>query len=288
MNSTQRVILSLLVAWLVPSTVPAQVSTQRLIGAADEPQNWLTYSGSYMSQRYSRLAQVETGNVKNLKMKWVFQAQSLLTFSTTPLVVDGVMYLTQAPNDVFALDATTGRVFWTYKHVPDAGRLCCRGLVNRGVAISGNTLIMATVDAYLIALDARNGKPIWRTKVAEAKENYGMTLAPLVIKDKVVVGVAGGDFGIRGFIAAYDVANGKECWKFYTVPGPGEEGHETWGGNSWERGGASVWITGSYDPELNLTYWGVGNPWPDFDASGRLETISTPTASSPSMLIPAS
>jgi alcohol dehydrogenase (cytochrome c) len=247
----------------------AQVPFDRLLHAADEPQNWLMYSGTYASQRYSLLHQVDATNVKNLEMKWVFQAQSLNSFSATPLVVDGVMYLTQAPNDVVALDARTGRVFWTYHHNASPGRVCCRGLVNRGLAILGDTLFMATVDAHLLGIDAKTGNVLWNTKVAEAKLAYAMTLAPLVIKDKVVVGVAGGEYGIRGFIAAFDVHSGREAWRFHTIPGPGEPGHDTWNGDSWEHGGGSVWVTGSYDPDLNLTYWGIGNPGPDFSAVQR-------------------
>src|SRR5205823_7551615 len=139
---------------------------------------------------------VTPANVKDLELKWVFQAQSLNSFSATPLVVDGIMYVTQAPNDVVALDARSGRVFWVYHYAPTPGRLCCRGQVNRGVAIIGDTLFMATVDAHLIGVDARNGQPLWDTKVAEAKAGYAMTLAPLAIKDKVIVGVAGGEYGI--------------------------------------------------------------------------------------------
>ena len=255
-----RALFLLLPFALIPNALPAQVSSERLLHAADEPRNWLTYSGGYSSQRYSQLKQVGPGNVKDLEMKWVFQAQSLLSFSATPLVVDGVMYVTQAPNDVIALDAKMGRIFWTYHYSPSPGRLCCRGSVNRGVAILGDTLFMATVDAHLLALDAKSGRLVWNTKVAEASAAYGMTLAPLVVKDKVVVGVAGGEFGIRGFIAAYDAVSGKECWRFYTIPGPGEPGHDTWPGDSWEHGGAPAWMTGSYDPELNLIYWCTGNP----------------------------
>ena len=198
------------------------------------------------------------------RSKWIFQAESLQSFSATPLVVDGVMYVTQAPNDIVALDAKTGRVFWVYHYAATPGRICCRGLVNRGVAILGDTLYMATVDAHLVAVDARNGELLWDTKVGEAKSAYAMTVAPLVVKDKVVVGVAGAEYGIRGYIAAYDAKTGKEAWKAYTIPGPGEPGHDTWPADAWEHGGASVWTTGSYDPELNLTYWGIGNPGPDF------------------------
>ncbi len=247
----------------------AQVSFDRLLHASDEPQNWLTYSGSYLSQRYTRLDQVSPANVKNLELKWVFQAQSLQKFEATPLVVDGIMYVTQAPNDVVALDAKSGRVFWVYHYNPSqAARPCC-GIVNRGVAILGDTLFMATVDAHLIAIDAKGGRPVWNVKVADAAAGYAMTLAPLVIKDKVIVRVAGAEFGIRGFVAAFNAATGKEAWRFYTIAGPGEPGHETWKGDEWKNGGGSVWVTGSYDPDLNLTYWGTGNPGPDFNPGQR-------------------
>ncbi len=262
-------VVFLLLVSLIPLSVDAQVSFDRLLRAADEPQNWLTYSGSYLSQRYSRLGQIDSSNVKNLELKWVFQAQALHKFEATPLVVDGIMYVTQAPNDVVALDAKTGRVFWIYHYNPSpAARPCC-GIVNRGVAMLGDKLFMATVDARLIAIDAKNGRPVWNVKVGDPAAGYAMTLAPLVIKDKVLVGVAGGEYGIRGFVAAYSAETGKEAWRFYTVPGPGEPGHETWAGDSWKNGGAPVWLTGSYDPDLNLTYWGTGNPGPDFNRDQR-------------------
>ena len=174
-------------------------------------------------------SQVTPANVKDLELKWVFQAQSLQSFSATPLVVDGVMYVTQAPNDVVALDAKTGRVFWMYHYDATPGRICCRGPVNRGVAILGDTLFMATVDAHLVAVDAKNGQLLWNDEGRRGEVGYAMTLAPLVVKDKVIVGVAGGEYGIRGFIAAYDAKTGKEAWRFYTIPGPGEPGHDTLG-----------------------------------------------------------
>jgi alcohol dehydrogenase (cytochrome c) len=264
MTLARRTPLLLLLVWLIPGSLRAQVSSERLLHPADEPQNWLTYSGNYSSQRYSPLHQVDLTNVQNLELKWVFQAQSLQKFETTPLVVDGIMYLTQAPNDVVALDAKTGRVFWLYHYNPSpASRPCC-GIVNRGVAILGDTLFMATVDAHLVAIDAKNGHALWNDKLAEAAAGYAMTLAPLVVKDKVIVGVAGGEFGVRGFVAAFDVRTGKEAWRFYTIPGPGEHNHESWRGDDWMHGGAPVWLTGSYDPDLNLTYWGTGNPGPDY------------------------
>ena len=265
----RRISLIALAAFGSAAVLSAQVSFDRLVNAGKEPQNWLTYSGNMMSQRYSPLAQVTPQNAKNLELKWIFQARSLEKFEATPLVVDGIMYTVQAPNDVVALDPVSGRVFWTYSYAPSPlSRPCC-GRVNRGVAVVGDTLFMGTIDAHLIAVDAKNGRPLWNTAVAKPEAGYAITHAPLVVKDKVIIGVAGGEFGIRGFIAAYDIKTGKEDWRFYTIPGPGEPGHETWAGDSWKTGGASVWMTGSYDPDLNLTYWGIGNAGPDYNGDDR-------------------
>jgi alcohol dehydrogenase (cytochrome c) len=255
---------------LVAGALWAQVPFDRILNADQEPNNWLTYSGTNMSQRHSALKQITPENVKNLEQQWVFQARSLEKFEATPLVVDGVMYTVQAPNDVIALDAVTGREFWSYSYSPSPQARPCCGRVNRGMAIVGNTLFMGTIDAHLIALDTTTGRPLWNTEVAKAASGYAITHAPLVIKDKVIVGTAGGEFGIRGFIAAYNVRTGKEMWRFYTIPGPGEPGHETWAGDSWKTGGGSIWMTGSYDAALNLTYWGVGNAGPDYNGDVRL------------------
>ena len=266
------VIASVVIA--ATSLVTAQetgVTFERLLNAVNEPHNWLTYSGGYDSQRHTALDQITLGNAEDLELKWVFQAQSLQMFEATPLVVDGIMYLTQAPNTVVALDAKRGRVFWRHQYNPrEESRPCC-GRLNRGLGILGNTLFMATIDARLIALDATTGEAIWVTDVADPSQGYALTVAPLVIKDKVIVGVAGGEYGIRGFISAYDAATGEEAWRFYTIPGPGEPGHETWegDGDAWMHGGASIWLTGSYDPDLNLTYWGIGNPGPDWNPAQR-------------------
>ena len=256
---------------LAPLAAPAQVTFERLVNAQAEPHNWLTYSGTYASPRYTPLRQIAPANVDALELKWVFQAQSLEAFETTPLVVDGIMYLTEAPNTAVALDAATGRVFWRYQHNPSPEARPCCGRVNRGLAILGDTLFMATIDAELIALDTTTGQPVWQKTIADAALGYAMTLAPVAIKDKVIIGVAGGEYGIRGFIAAYDAGTGDEAWRFYTIPAPGEPGFETWedGGDAWQTGGASVWLTGSYDPELNLTYWGIGNPGPDWNPAQR-------------------
>jgi alcohol dehydrogenase (cytochrome c) len=251
------------------AVVRAQVTYDRLLRAADEPHNWLTYSGGYASLRYSLLRQIAPSNVRDLELKWILPNQMFGAWQSTPLVVDGIMYVTQRPNDVLAVDAKTGRVFWLYRYPvsPDA-RVCC-GSNNRGVAILGDTLFLATLDAHLVAIDATSGRPLWNITVGDPKLGYSMTMAPLAVKDKVLVGVGGGEYGIRGFIAAFDAKTGKEAWRFYTVPGPGEPGHETWRGDAWKTGGGSIWLTPSYDPALSLTYWGVGNPGPDWNADQR-------------------
>jgi len=254
---------------LTTSAQDQQVTYDRILNAADEPQNWLTYNGSYSSQRYSELDQVTPRNVDDLEVKWTLQNQVFGAWQTNPIVVDGIMYITQRPNDVMAVDAVTGRVFWMYRHTnAENARVCC-GANNRGVAVLGDKVYMGTQDAHLIAIDRINGKPLWKVKVGDVNYAYSITMAPLIVKDKVIVGVGGGEYGIRGFVAAYDAETGAEAWKFYTIPGLGEPGHESWEGDDWEHGGAPVWITGSFDPELNLTYWGVGNPGPDWNAAQR-------------------
>jgi alcohol dehydrogenase (cytochrome c) len=261
--------LRFLVLLCAAAVLPAQVTSDRLVHSDKEPQNWLSYSGGYQSQRYTALKEITPANVKSLELQWAFQQRSLEKFEATPLVVDGVMYTTQAPSDVVALDATTGRVFWTFSaNVKAESRTCC-GRVNRGIAILGDNVFVGTIDGRLIALDARTGKQVWKVQVAKAEAGYSLMHAPLVVKDKVIMGTAGGEFGIRGFIAAYDAATGKEAWRFYTIPEPGEKNGNTWAGDSWKHGGASVWVTGSYDPELNLTYWGIGNPGPDWNGDKR-------------------
>lgn len=261
--------ISAIIMTLMALSASAQVSNRRLLNAASEPQNWLTYSGTYNSQRYSTLSQITPANAKDLEMKWVFQADSVQKMESTPLVVDGVMYVTQAPNDILAMDAKSGRVFWTYHYptAPDA-HLCC-GLVNRGLAILGNTLYMGTVDGHLVAVDAKDGHLLWDVAAGDNRFGYGFTEAPLIVKDKVIIAVAGAESGIRGFVAAYSAETGEQAWKFNTVPGPGEPGNDTWPPNTWQRGGGSSWMTGSYDPDLNLIFWGIGNPWPDWDPESR-------------------
>jgi alcohol dehydrogenase (cytochrome c) len=261
-----------LIALLAAGALAAagQVTYERLLNAEREPGNWLTYSGNYSGHRYSPLDEINRGNVTNLEMKWAYQMRSLHKLETTPIVVDGIMYATQPPNDVIALDARTGQPFWTYRRqIPDDVRVCC-GQINRGVAILGDRLYMGTVDAHLVALDARSGRVIWDVEVTDYRSGYAVTAAPLVVKDKIIVGIAGGEFGIRGFLDAYDAETGERAWRFYTIPGAGEPGNETWLGDSWKTGGAPTWVTGAFDPDLNLIYWGTGNPAPDWNADIRL------------------
>jgi alcohol dehydrogenase (cytochrome c) len=264
---TSRRLLTLVIVAALAEAALAQVTSDRLLNAQKEAHNWLTYSGTYLSQRYSSLTQITPANARDMELKWVFQARWLDYYQATPLVVDGIMYTTQG-NDVLALDAVTGKIFWIFPYTPASDAKFCCGRITRGLAIHRDTLFLATVDANLIAIDSKTGRPLWRKVVAPATAGYSMTLAPLVVKDKVIVGTAGGEYGIRGFIAAYEAATGEESWRFNTVPLPGDTGHDTWG-EGWRHGGASIWVTGSYDPETNLTFWGVGNPGPDYNAETR-------------------
>ena len=238
------------------------VTYERILNSALEPQNWLTYSGRYSGWRYSTLDSIDTRNVSRLRLQWVFQTAALGQFETTPLVVDGILYGTGQDDRAFALDARTGRALWRYRqNLPEKVKPCC-GRVNRGFAMLGKELFLATLDAHVVALDATTGNVLWDTVAADQHQAYTFTVAPLVVKDKVIVGTSGGEYGVRGFIDAYDARTGRRVWRFYTVPGPGEPGHETWAGDSWKTGGAPAWITGTYDPELNLIYWPTGNPSP--------------------------
>jgi alcohol dehydrogenase (cytochrome c) len=256
-------------AVLLVFPLAAQVTSERIRHAEREPGNWLTYSGSYQGHRHSPLDQINTTNVARLKPVWLYQINDVNQFETTPLAVDGILYISEPPSNATALDGRTGRPLWTYRRtIPPDVHVCC-GQVNRGLAILGDTLFLGTIDAHLVALDARTGRVRWDAVVADYQTGHSITVAPLVVKDKVIVGISGGEYGIRGFLDAYDAETGKRVWRFWTVPGPGEPGHETWAGESWKTGGAPTWVTGSYDPELNLVYWGTGNPGPDYNGEPR-------------------
>ncbi len=247
---------------------PLPVAYDRLLRAPDEPANWLMYGGDYRSHHYSALDQIHAGNVHRLRAKWIYQMHRS-KIETTPLVVNGVMYVTRPPSDVIALDAETGLALWTFEYRLSARPYVCCGEVNRGLALLGHTLYLATLDAKLVALDARSGRLLWKRDLADPALNYSATGAPLALRDKVIVGIAGADAGIRGFLDAYDAKTGERLWRFWIIPAPGEPGSETWGGDSARTGGGSTWTTGSYDPALNLLYWGAGNPGPDYNGDVR-------------------
>jgi alcohol dehydrogenase (cytochrome c) len=254
---------------LLMTSANGQVTYDRILRSHKEPQNWLTYSGSYNGQRHTTLSQITPANVAQLRPVWVYQTMSAHKFETSPIVVDGVLYISDPPGNAAALDARTSRPLWRFRRgVPGDVRACC-GAANRGLAVLDDLLYMGTLDAHLIAIDARTGKLRWDMEVAPYRQGYAITVAPLVVKDKVITGVAGDEYGIRGFVDAYDAKTGRQAWRFHTVPGPGEFGHETWKGDSWKTGSAGTWITGSFDPQLNLIYWGTGNPGPDYNGDVR-------------------
>ena len=265
----RSLLFALILVGAFARTSHAQVSNEQLEHPARSPQNWLTYSGDYSGKRYSELQQINTANVSRLAPAWVFQSEVAGKFEATPLVIDSVMYFTSPDNHGYAVDARTGRVIWRYDRSLPSRVIACCGRVNRGFAALGDKLFLATLDAHVVALDAKTGSVLWDVEAADYRLGHSFTLAPLVVKDKVIVGISGGEYGIRGFIDAYDANSGKRAWRFYTVPGTGEPGNETWAGDSWKRGGSPAWITGSYDPDLNLIYWTTGNPAPSDDPSVR-------------------
>ena len=257
-------------AQLASSPSLSSVTWERLVNAADEPENWLMYSGTLDSQRFSRLDQIHTRNVGELELKWAYQIPQLDRSESVPVVVDGVMFITEAPSNVVAVDAATGRQYWRYDHpLPDDLRICC-GRNNRGVAILGETIYMSTLDAHLVAIDARSGNLVWDKEVADHRSGYSKTAAPLIVKDEVVTGIAGGEYGIRGFIDSYNAATGALEWRANTIPGPDHPDNQSWAGDSWRTGGSASWITGAYDPDLDLVYWGTGNPGPDWNGDVRM------------------
>jgi alcohol dehydrogenase (cytochrome c) len=258
----------LLILLAFASILNAQVTSDRLVHALDEQQNWITYWGDYSAIRHRSLKQIDSTNVKNLHLEWIYQTGETGSFENVPLVVDGVMYITAGRGIAVALDARSGRPLWQYKHRFPAGRNATA--VNRGLAILGDRLFMVTPDSNLVALDVKTGRLLWQVEMAPyvAGTHYA-SLAPLVVHDKVIVGISGGEQGVRGFIDGYDASTGKRAWRFWTVPLKGEKGGDTWLGDSAQRGGGPAWMTGTYDPQLNLTYWGVGNPGPDLYGETR-------------------
>jgi PQQ-dependent dehydrogenase (methanol/ethanol family) len=251
------------------AAIPGGLTYERLRDAAKEPQNWLTYWGDYQGTHYSGLKEVTPSNVRQLQAKWTLQMPGSSSIEATPLVVDGIMYTSGPPGTVVALDARTGRQIWRYQRTQKVRNPHEINPFNRGVAVLGNRVFVGTLDAALIALDARNGLPVWEVQMADAMQGFSITSPPLPIKDRIIAGIAGGEFGIRGFVDAYDAATGRRLWRFSTIPGPGEFGHETWSGDSWKWGCGATWLPGSYDPDLDLVYWATGNPCPLYNGAVR-------------------
>ena len=249
--------------------IPGGLTSERIANSQAEPRNWLSYWGDVQGRHYSSLSQIDTSNVRQLQARWAVPMPGNGIVESVPLVVDGVMYTTGPPGQVFALDARTGRQIWRYQRTQKVVNPYESNRVNRGVAVLGNRLFFGTLDAALVALDLRTGAPLWEVQIADTMQGYSITSAPLVVKDKIVTGVAGGEYGIRGFVDAYDPASGKRLWRFYTIPGPGEFGHDTWEGDSWKEGSGATWLTGTFDPELNTLLWPVGNPGPDINGDVR-------------------
>jgi alcohol dehydrogenase (cytochrome c) len=275
----RRLFISILCIFLVAHAA-GQEKTGKTISSAIDVQpaelllqppgaNWISYNGDYSGRRYSNLKEISPENVSQLRAQWIFHIREANELEVTPVVVDGIMFVTSA-NDAFALDARTGRQIWHY------ARPVTLGLIddasqhhNRGVAIWHSKVFMETDNAHLLCLDARSGHLLWDVAYTDGNKNYGATSAPLVVKDKVLVGTSGGDDGVRGFVSAFDAQSGKLAWRFWTIPGPGEFGSSSWPGKMYLRGGGTTWMPGTYDSELNTIFWGTSNPSPDFDGSVR-------------------
>jgi alcohol dehydrogenase (cytochrome c) len=283
-NMMRRIVFITAFALLFGVLTPAQeqqtatvpITNQDLLDGLKNPARWLTFSGDYTGQRHSPLKQLTPQNVAGLVPQWIFQTDIPGVpgrgIENTPLVVDGILYVTGNNDTAWALDGRTGRPIWSYRRLlpPNFSASVCCGPVNRGFGILGDRLYMGTLDAHLVALDRKTGEVIWDVAVGDLKKANAITAAPLVIKNKVIIGVSGGDFSSRGYINAYDAQTGEALWRFDTIPKPGEPGSESWPNvEVAARGGGAVWVTGSYDPALNLVYYGTGNPNPDYYGDDR-------------------
>jgi alcohol dehydrogenase (cytochrome c) len=261
-------VLALASTAIIPIAAQSITSKDLLDGLAN-PSRWLTHSGDYFGHRFSPLTQITAANVDQLAAQWTFQTGVVNKFEATPIVIDGTLYVAGALNHAWAIDGRTGKQIWHYQRkLPEGLKVCC-GMVNRGLAGYQDRLFMVTLDAHFVALEMKTGKVVYDVEMAPAKDGFAGTGAPLIVKDKVIVGIAGGEFANRGFLDAYNPATGERLWRFYTIPAPGEKGSETWQGDIWQRGGGPTWLTGTYDPALNLLYWGTGNPNPDWDGLSR-------------------
>jgi alcohol dehydrogenase (cytochrome c) len=268
---------ALSVALAAPLTAQGagSITYDDILAGFSDPTRWLTYSGDYSGRRHSPLTQITPENVHRLAPTWTFQTGFDTRgrgFETTPLVVDGVLYVTGSNNYAWAIDARSGRPFWQYRRqLPNDLTYGTSAPVNRGFGILGDRLFMVTLDAHLLSMDRATGDILWDVTLADYKVGYAATLAPLVLDGKVIVGISGGEYATRGFVDAYDPETGERIWRFYTIPAPGEPGSETWPDDplTLARGGGGTWMNGSYDPELDLIYWGTGNPNPDYNGDSR-------------------
>ena len=250
---------------------PLDVRFSDLQVARSAGAEWPTYYGSYNGQRYSDLSDINARNISQLQVRWIYQLQSRSDgrIQTTPIAASGRLILTTPEGGVIALDAKTGEQLWRFSRSLDGTVSLCCATANRGVAVLADTVFVATLDAHLIALNGNTGKVLWNKVIADFRKGYSSTGAPLVVKGMVIAGIAGSEYGSAGFISAYDAKDGHPLWRFETIPKPGQKGNETWAGESWRHGGVSAWMTGTYDPELDLIYWGTGNAAPDYDATAR-------------------
>ncbi len=267
-----------------PALAASETTMERLLNADKEPQNWLTHHQDFAAHRFSKLDQINTDTVKDLKVAWTFALGGIEPggiwphggLEGTPIVEDGAMYITDGWGSVYKLDISDGpgKLVWKMDPGTDkdwAGAVACCGVDNRGVALWKDKVISHTLDGRLLATDKESGEVAWERQVADPGIAEVITVAPLVVKDMAITGVSGAEYGIRGWIAATDLNTGKEIWRRHTIPAKGEPGNETWKDDhdAWKHGGGSTWVTGSYDPDQNLIIWGVGNPGPDWDAEYR-------------------
>lgn len=286
--SIARLSLALAAAGVSAVVSAGDVTMDRLISSEREPENWLNHHGNLEAQRYSGLDQINRSNVKNLRVAFTWAmggtqggGKEIITFpfsglEGTPVAEDGFLYLTTGWGEVTKLDTRGGipRMVWRYDPKPDrdyASTVACCGINNRGAVLVGNMVISPVIDGRILAINKTDGSKIWEAQVADPGQGEVITGAPLIVKDMVVTGMAGAEFGVRGWLEALDLKSGKRRWRTYTIPGPGEPGHETWKDSygAYKTGGGTTWVTGSYDPELNLIIWGTANPGPDWDNAYR-------------------
>jgi len=239
------------------------VSLEMLSSGTANPEQWLHFGGDYNNFRHSPVTALNPQTISNLEVAWSFPTGTDMQFSVSPIVYDGIMYVSTSYNHLLALNAATGELYWRYDHPqPEDLRICC-GPANRGAAITGNMIIMATLDAHLLAFDRISGEILWDIEIDEYSAGFSATAAPLIVKNSVIIGIGGGEYGVRGYFDAYDLNTQERLWRVYTVPAEGEPGNETWAGDSWKTGGAPTWSVGAYDAATNTIMWTTGNPAPD-------------------------